>query len=264
MEHFKRKLNNEAICGIYEIINLINNKVYIGKSIDIERRWNQHKYGKTKLVISNSINKYGLDNFNFNILEEINLNNLDKLTLEKKLVDLEQKWMDIKKSYLKEYGYNINKTSKPNTTPKRNDDFSKKISKIKIDMNHGGQMVIQYDMNGNKIKEWKSAAEIERKLNILSENISGVCLKKQKSAGGFIWRKQNDILTKDEIKDINTLERNRKKIIKQSLNGEEVEIFNSLIDAAKSVNSKYSSAIVHVCKGRHKSYRGYKWMYVNE
>lgn len=261
MEHFKRKLNNKPICGIYEIINVINNKVYIGKSIDIERRWNQHKYGKTKLVISNSINKYGLDNFKFNILEEVDLNNLDKLTLEKKLINLEQKWMDIRKSYLKENGYNISKTSKPNLTPTRNDDFAKKISKIKIDMNHGGQMVIQYDMNGNKIKEWKSAAEIERKLNILSENISGVCLKKQKSAGGFIWRKNDDILTKEEIQNINTLNRNRKKIIRISIDEKEVKYFNSISDAAESVNSKYTSAIVHVCKGRHKTYKGYKWLY---
>ena len=28
--------------GIYLITNLINNKVYVGQSTDIERRWSEH------------------------------------------------------------------------------------------------------------------------------------------------------------------------------------------------------------------------------
>ena len=30
-------------CGIYKITNKINQKIYIGKSIRIERRWSEHK-----------------------------------------------------------------------------------------------------------------------------------------------------------------------------------------------------------------------------
>ena len=33
----------EKICGIYKITNLINGKVYIGQSTNIERRWKDHK-----------------------------------------------------------------------------------------------------------------------------------------------------------------------------------------------------------------------------
>ncbi len=33
----KRRLNPTPICGIYSITNNINNKIYIGQSIDIER-----------------------------------------------------------------------------------------------------------------------------------------------------------------------------------------------------------------------------------
>jgi len=32
------------ITGIYKIINKLNNKVYIGQSIDIEKRWEAHKF----------------------------------------------------------------------------------------------------------------------------------------------------------------------------------------------------------------------------
>ena len=65
-----RKISKTPICGIYQITNKVNNKIYIGQSIDIERRWNQHKYGKGSVVLMNAIKKYGLDNFEFKILEE--------------------------------------------------------------------------------------------------------------------------------------------------------------------------------------------------
>ncbi len=33
-----RKISKKPICGIYQITNQINGKIYIGQSIDIERR----------------------------------------------------------------------------------------------------------------------------------------------------------------------------------------------------------------------------------
>ena len=33
----------EIICGIYKITNLVNNKVYIGQSTNILKRFNAHK-----------------------------------------------------------------------------------------------------------------------------------------------------------------------------------------------------------------------------
>jgi len=30
------------VCGIYKITNIINNKIYIGRSTDIHRRWLEH------------------------------------------------------------------------------------------------------------------------------------------------------------------------------------------------------------------------------
>jgi hypothetical protein len=45
----------------------------------------------------------------------------------------------------------------------------------------------QYDMNGLFIKKWCNAREITRVLGINYKNISSVCYKRRKSAGGFIW-----------------------------------------------------------------------------
>lgn len=71
--------------GIYKIENLINGKVYIGQSVDIETRWRAHK---NKINQKNSIEihyplyqdfiRYGLENFSFEIIEECNIEELNE------------------------------------------------------------------------------------------------------------------------------------------------------------------------------------------
>ncbi len=59
--------------AIYKITNLINFKIYIGQSIHPNRRWVEHcqhaKAQDDKLPIHLAINKYGKENFSFEILE---------------------------------------------------------------------------------------------------------------------------------------------------------------------------------------------------
>ena len=55
--------------GVYKITNLVNGKVYIGASKDIERRWSEHKRS-VKSPIHSDLEAYGLDNFKFEILIE--------------------------------------------------------------------------------------------------------------------------------------------------------------------------------------------------
>jgi len=58
--------------GIYKIENLINNKIYVGKSeVSVENRLNEHKKGyKSNQHLQRAIKRYGIDNFTFEILEE--------------------------------------------------------------------------------------------------------------------------------------------------------------------------------------------------
>lgn len=92
-----------VISGIYMITNCVNNKVYIGKSIDIlNKRWPQHKSSLNNNAhinqhLQNSWNKYGEENFDFSIVLECSPDELDQYEIY---------YIDLHKSYLPEYGYN--------------------------------------------------------------------------------------------------------------------------------------------------------------
>lgn len=88
--------------GIYKIRNLLNGKVYIGQSVDLNTRFKDHKKKcrcKTNHPLYNTIRKYGLENFEFDVIEHIEDIN--------KLNECEQYWLDYYKSYDRNYGYNL-------------------------------------------------------------------------------------------------------------------------------------------------------------
>ena len=59
---------------IYKITNLINNKIYIGRTTakNAQRRWNEHKSKskKPRTLIEKALNKYGISNFKFEIIDQ--------------------------------------------------------------------------------------------------------------------------------------------------------------------------------------------------
>ena len=67
---------------IYKIYNDINDKVYIGKTLDtIENRFNSHKKDSArekseKRPLYNAMNKYGIDKFHIELIEECELEDL--------------------------------------------------------------------------------------------------------------------------------------------------------------------------------------------
>ena len=95
---------------IYCIRNKINNKKYIGQtSWNINKRLNKHKgqlinnkhYSKN---LQEDFNKFGIDNFEFFILDEFTFS--DKELLKKVLIDMEKFYIDLWDTENDTKGYN--------------------------------------------------------------------------------------------------------------------------------------------------------------
>lgn len=88
--------------GIYKITNKENNKVYVGQSVDIERRWKQHinsSFGEKEdsdTEFHRSIRKNSINAFEWEILEECKVEELN---------EKEKNWIKELNS-ITPYGYN--------------------------------------------------------------------------------------------------------------------------------------------------------------
>lgn len=130
--------------GIYKITNQLNNKSYIGQSIHIERRWQEHKKPSTESVISTAIKEYGVENFSFEILELCSQNELDIK---------EKYWMSIYNSIVP-YGYNVSDLTESQHTQFHH--FNKEtlmliIQDIKISNDSFSEIAQKYNLNVSTI-----------------------------------------------------------------------------------------------------------------
>lgn len=109
------------IKGIYKITNNVDGKVYIGKSINIKRRWKQHinDLDNNKHInkhLQNAWNKYGKKNFKFELLF--------KSDDEKEIDQKESYYIDLYKSNKRKYGYNLTSGGEGGS---RNEETKEKI-----------------------------------------------------------------------------------------------------------------------------------------
>lgn len=97
-----RVVGPKIITGIYKITNLANQMTYIGQSVNIADRWRSHiKRGlgadtPTRNKLYPAMEKYGVENFSFEILEQC-----DKTQLDEK----EKYWIEF--YHGKDFGYNV-------------------------------------------------------------------------------------------------------------------------------------------------------------
>jgi group I intron endonuclease len=110
--------------GIYEIVNIQNNKKYIGSAVNLELRQSQHfsklrKNYHENRHLQRAYNKYGEEQFVFNILEEVDSPEL--------LVEREQYHID---KYTFENLYNIRIEASSNFGFKHSDETKVKMSAV--------------------------------------------------------------------------------------------------------------------------------------
>ena len=97
------RANEVATCGVYMIRNTANNKVYIGSSVNLERRQKSHicnlKYGRHyNKHLQSAWNEYGEDAFEFTVIEYCSADTL---------IARETAWVEYYDAMNRDRGYNI-------------------------------------------------------------------------------------------------------------------------------------------------------------
>ena len=118
IKYFKKTIKKGIV---YKITNLLNNDFYIGSTINLYKRYYTHLQDmKTKkrtcVKLNRSVNKYGIDNFKFEIIA--------KCPIEY-VIKLEQWFIDNLKPQ-----YNIAKIAGSNFGIKRTEEFKASMSKL--------------------------------------------------------------------------------------------------------------------------------------
>lgn len=110
MELEKRVLQNEEFSGIYKITSTLTDEIYIGRAVNIKKRWIDHVKSSLGIgtLVSSTLHKRmaqdGIWNFTFEVLEKID---------KDKINEREAYWIDFYKS--NQYGLNIKAGDKSGT-----------------------------------------------------------------------------------------------------------------------------------------------------
>ena len=107
LEEVMDSLRSSKTSCIYKITNLINNKAYIGKTNNNPaKRWATHILGTENSEISKAIFNFGVNNFEFKVVEVIAIppNLTTQSEIDEFVVSVERKWI-IKENSIKD-GYN--------------------------------------------------------------------------------------------------------------------------------------------------------------
>ena len=206
-------------------------KVYIGiTKRKPEYRWNKGKgYREDQLLFYRAIKKYGWDNFTHEILytglSEKDAKNIEiSLIRQYKSLGMSYNITDggdggrglhnKRKKLSKETKLKMSKSRKGLLAGNKNPMYGRHETNPaygKFGKEHpASKKVYQYDLLGNFIKEWDCLSEVQRHLNILVTHITACCNGRQKTAGGYIWKREFDEKIKLDREKLN-LDREKHK-----------------------------------------------------
>ena len=233
---------------IYKITNKVNNKIYIGKTIQtISRRWSQHitnsKLEQSHSIVDQAISKYGKDNFEISNIEELCSKN--KKELNELLCQKEKYYIKKYKSHVSQNNYNITWGG---------NNLSEKCF-VPVDC---------YDKDGRFIKEYKSIIEATYDLGLTEQsyaNISGCCKGRKISAYGYIWRLHGHPF--DEYQ-VHPQHLSLIPIDVYDLNGNLEKEYGDIYDISIAKEEKVRTYIYRVCNGDRPRYKDKVYRYHGE
>lgn len=176
---------------VYKMTNVKNNKVYIGKTNDLNRRLEEHldvvKRGvgsKDYYIIHAAINKYGIENF---IIEIIEVCEIEKISFEREIYFVALYKSNIHR-YGSDFGYNMTDGGEGPTGRKASQETRKKLSeshkgyimpewqKKKISESNKGKIVSEETRK--KLSQSKKGRKLSEEQVIAMSGENSVCFGK--------------------------------------------------------------------------------------
>lgn len=226
--------------GIYAILNIDNEKIYIGSSKRLGHRknchWSELKAGEhASRYLQRAFNK-SPKSFRFIVIE---------LTSVQNLIKREQFWIDHFESADSRFGYNLCPIANSCAGIKRSPEFIERVASK-----------LRGIKRSDAFKAKLSAAFKNRKRNPWSPQ--------QRYRMSLI--KKGHVNTREQIErqsaSMRANESIRKPVIQFSLNGDRIKYFGSVLDAENQFRKR--SNIHSVCSGKRRSAFGFLWRYASE
>ncbi len=242
------------ISCIYTITNKVNNKIYIGKTNNFISRKNHHKCDLRKgthinFYLQSAWNKYGEDNFVFEIIEEYEIDHL---------CAMEHYWANL----LDVFNYNKGYNTKPTHPYCKGGNSKEAIDKTRVALLGRKHSVESIDKM-SKIKLGKVMPE-ETKRKI-SESNKGKIISEETRKKLSIHRYNNPLTPFKGQKRPHDLmmkigETRKKPIAQYTLDMIFIKEWKSAIDAKNELNINKGN-IASCCKGIRNNAGGYIWKY---
>ena len=271
------KISKSGFIGyVYIFVNNTNNKIYVGKTTELyTKRWAEHKYNaftkQLNTYLYKALRKYTWEGFSKYVIyqtEEFdNKDDVDRIIIEK-----EKYYINLFRSDMSDFGYNLTKGGDGIVGFKHSEETKQHFSEIRtgnLHPNYGNlnnstsDVILQFDLDFNFIKEWPSMSEIGRQLNYKPNNISKCCSNQIGSYKGYIWVKKEDYYdgylqnNKNRVK----CKSNDKAVLQYDFLGNFIQEYISCSEAGKALNK---GSVSSAANGRDPQLHGYIWIYKND
>lgn len=234
--------------GIYKIVCLFTGKFYVGSAKNLNRRFKRHRSELRKGIHSNPYlqkawNKYGEENFKFEIIEEVD---------QELLLCTEQKWLDDTKCYERNIGFNILKNAehpggrKPSKTTLKK--ISNKNSKTWIVKNPKGKSFLV-----------KHLVQFCKNNNLIHSLMIAVANCKRRQHKGWHCRHTNMPLEKwqeQQLINYSKINKNSKKHL--IINPDGIESIVESLNKFCELNNLSYPQMKHVANGIQRHHKGWK------
>lgn len=260
---------HKKVKGIYIVFNIVNKKGYVGQTINLYKRKNNHiaelrRNNHPNIYLQRSWDKYGKNKFIVYVLEIVdNINDLNARELY---------YIKLLETRMNSYGYNM-----------KLDTYSREDENISKDQNrecpYFRKPVVQLDFNGNFIARYDGQEVAAIKNNLYQSQVGYCCNKIRGSSGGYLWIYENEYndesfnfieylktIPKFHMKSKNGI-RNIKEKVKVNRRVLQIDKNNNNIikiwdSPAKTKEFGFNpNKIYECCSGKIKTHKGFMWNY---